>query len=145
MSASFQFTIKHVEQKVRQQGRQRAALRRSFRRFMQAIPIKDTCFQKMPDQPHYSGIPNSLFHLAHQLVMIHPIKELFQINVHHPVVSRAQVFLCSGNRLMGVPAWSEAVASCRECPIPIPLKDLHHRLLDESVQHRRNAKLTHPA
>jgi hypothetical protein len=30
-------------------------------------------------------------------------------------------------------------------PIPLALQYLHHRLLDESIQHRRDAKLSHPS
>src|ERR1039458_4877939 len=35
--------------------------------------------------------------------------------------------------------------SLRESPIPPPLQNLHHRLLDKAIQHRRDTKLSHPA
>src|ERR1700730_5981231 len=37
------------------------------------------------------------------------------------------------------------IAVFRERSIPALLQYLHHRLLDESIQHRRNAQLAHPA
>src|SRR6266852_4712601 len=40
---------------------------------------------------------------------------------------------------------SKTIAVFREGLIPLPLQHLHHRLLDESIQHRRDAKLSHPA
>ena len=33
----------------------------------------------------------------------------------------------------------------REGPIPLPLQNLHHRLLDETIQHRRDTQLAHPS
>src|SRR5208283_1224368 len=38
---------------------------------------------------------------------------------------------------------SKPVAVLGKRPVPALLQNLHHRLLDESVQHRRNAELSH--
>src|SRR5580704_1421988 len=46
---------------------------------------------------------------------------------------------------MSRPSRPEPVAAFRERPVPLPLQNLHHRLLDESIQHRWDAKLSHPA
>src|SRR5947208_3558443 len=35
--------------------------------------------------------------------------------------------------------------SCDRKTCPPPLQNLHHRLLDESIQHRRDAKFSHPS
>src|SRR5208337_706095 len=40
---------------------------------------------------------------------------------------------------------SKTIAVFREGPIPLPLQNLHHRLLDQSIQHRRDTQLAHPA
>jgi hypothetical protein len=40
---------------------------------------------------------------------------------------------------------SKPIAVVGERRVPLPLQHLHHRLLDESIQHRRDAKLSHPA
>src|SRR5438477_11823573 len=40
---------------------------------------------------------------------------------------------------------SKTVAVIGECRVPPLLQNLHHRLLDEAIQHRRDAKLSHPA
>src|SRR5215471_2059490 len=39
----------------------------------------------------------------------------------------------------------ESIAVFGKRPVPPPLQNLHHRLLDESIQHRRDAKLSHPS
>src|SRR5688572_1686407 len=44
---------------------------------------------------------------------------------------------------MSRPSWPEPIAVIGERPVPLPLQNLHHRLLDESIQHGRNAKLSH--
>jgi len=48
-------------------------------------------------------------------------------------------------RLMRGSSRSKTVAVFREGPIPLPLQNLHHRLLDQSIQHRRDTKLSHPS
>src|SRR3974390_2470333 len=40
---------------------------------------------------------------------------------------------------------SKTIAGLGERRVPLPLQNLHHRLLDETIQHRRDAKLSHPA
>jgi hypothetical protein len=40
--------------------------------------------------------------------------------------------------LLSRPPRSEPVAVIGKRPVPPPLQNLHHRLLDESIQHRRD-------
>src|ERR1700676_2829012 len=47
--------------------------------------------------------------------------------------------------LVGRPSRPKSVAAFRERPVPVPLQNLHHCLLDEPIQHRRDAKLSHPS
>src|SRR5438094_937834 len=42
-------------------------------------------------------------------------------------------------------ARSKTVAVVRERRVPLPLQNLHHRLLDQTIQHRRDTKLSHPS
>src|SRR5215472_7569721 len=48
-------------------------------------------------------------------------------------------------RLMRRTFRPEPVAMFRECRVPSALQYLHHRLLDQAIQHRRDTKLSHPA
>jgi len=46
---------------------------------------------------------------------------------------------------MSRPFRPEPIAVIGKRPVPPPLQNLQHRLLDESIQHRRDAKLSHPS
>jgi len=46
---------------------------------------------------------------------------------------------------MSRPSRPEPVAVIGKRPVPPPLQNLHDRLLDESIQHSRDAKLSHPS
>src|SRR5579863_315080 len=55
------------------------------------------------------------------------------------------VLLRLGHCLMCRAFRPESVTVFGECWVPSALQNLHHRLLDESIQHRRDAQLSHPA
>jgi hypothetical protein len=74
-----------------------------------------------------------------------PIKELLQIEIYHPALACGDVLLRLGHRLMCRAFRTKPVAVFGECRVPSALQNLHHRLLDHSIQHRRDAKLSHPA
>jgi len=42
--------------------------------------------------------------------MVHPIKELFQINVDHNAKAFPSILLCLEHSIMSTPAWAEAIA-----------------------------------
>jgi hypothetical protein len=44
----------------------------------------------------------------------------------------------------GMKVWPEPMPMTGRRPVSPPLQNLHHRLLDESNQHRRHAELSHP-
>src|SRR6202022_4641340 len=81
----------------------------------------------------------------HQFVVIDPVKEFFKIQVYHPAMACGDVLLCLGYRLMRRAFRPEPVTVFGECGVPSALQNLHHRLLDQSIQHRRDTKLSHPA
>jgi hypothetical protein len=54
------------------------------------------------------------------------------------------VLLRLSHGLMRRPPRSEPIAVLGERRVPLPLQDLHHRLLDEAIQHGWDAKLSHP-
>jgi hypothetical protein len=59
-------------------------------------------------------------------------------------MSLSDVTLRLRHRLMRGAARPEAIAVLTERRVPPVLQHLHDRLLDEPVQHRRNAQLAHP-
>jgi len=74
--------------------------------------------------------------------MVYAVEELLQIKVYDPVVTLLDVLLRLHHRLMGRSPWSEPVAVLAECGVPPLLQHLQHRLLHESIHHRRDAKLS---
>jgi hypothetical protein len=77
--------------------------------------------------------------------MIDPIEKFFQIEVNHPSVTLRNVLLRLGHGVMRRSTRSKPVAVLGKRRVPLPLQNLHHRLLDEAIQHGWNAKLSHPS
>ncbi|MGF6433309.1 hypothetical protein ABIE91_008529 [Bradyrhizobium elkanii] len=76
----------------------------------------------------------------HQDVVVDPVEELFQVDVHDDGVPGRDIRLRPFHRLMRRAGRPEAEARLGERPIPIRLQHLHHRLLDDAVEHRRDAE-----
>ena len=75
--------------------------------------------------------------------MIHSIEEFLQVDIDDRAVSLRDVLLRFGHGLLCRTPRPKAVAVIRKCRVPSLLKNLQHRLLDESVHHGRNAELAH--
>src|SRR5262249_6223583 len=82
---------------------------------------------------------------CHQPVLVDPVEELFQVNVHDPVVAFSDKCLCLGHSLMGGSARSKPVAVLGERRVPAFLQDLQQRLLDQAIDNARDAELPDPA
>src|SRR6185369_10214902 len=83
--------------------------------------------------------------LSHQLVVMDSIEEFLQIKIHHPAVTSSDVLLRLGHCLMSRPSRPKPVAVIGKRRVPLPLQNLHHRLLDESIQYGWDTKLAHPS
>jgi len=95
--------------------------------------------QEYPDEFQQPLVLDSFCDLTHQFVVIDSIEKFLQIEINHPAVARGNVLLCLGHRLMRRSSRSKTVAVVGERRVPLPLQNLHHRLLDKSIQHARNA------
>ena len=125
--------------------RERTTLRCSFLRRTHQPVLHHSHFQECPDQSEHSLVGHPPCDRVHQSVVIDPIKEFLKIKIHHPAMTLCDVLLRFGYRLMRRAFRPEPVAVFGERRVPSALQDLHHRLLDKSIQHRRDAKLSHPA
>ncbi len=101
--------------------------------------------QECPDEFQQPPVFDALGDLTHQFVVIDSIEEFLQIEVNAPAVAFGDILLRLCHRLMSRPPRPEPVAVIGKRPVPPPLQNLHHRLLDKSIQHRRDAKLSHPS
>ena len=77
--------------------------------------------------------------------MVHAVEELLQIHVHHPSAARLDVALRLTYRVVRLASRPESVAVLAERGIEDRLQHLQDRLLDEPVEHGRNAQLPHPS
>ena len=82
---------------------------------------------------------------SHQHVVVDPIEEVLQVHVHHPAMTRRDVGPRPQHGLMSAPLRPKAEALFREGRVEVGLQDLQERLLDQTVQDRRNPQAPHPA
>ena len=68
------------------------------------------------------------------------IEEFLQIEIDDGVATVSDELLSGGHRLMRRASGPEPIARRREGRVPILLQHLHHCLLEEAVEHRRNAE-----
>ena len=100
MPASLQLSVQFVEHDVRQQRRQRTALRRPFvNRTHQPFSITPA----VKNARISLSIRLSLIRvasLAISSIVVDPIEEFLQIQIHHPAVAFGDILLRLGHRLM---------------------------------------------
>ena len=112
VASSFKLAVEIVEHDVAQQRRKRTALRRAlFRRTNQAI-LHHSGVQKRTDEFEQPPIGYPPGDATHQHVVVDPIEELLQIDVHHPAAALGHILLCLRHRLMGRTSRTESVARC---------------------------------
>ena len=125
-------------------GSQRSALRRPLIYRTHQPAFHHSGFQKRPDQLQHPPIADPALDSGHQFVVRDPVEKLLEIQVHTPAIAGRYILLRCLHRLMRRASGSKPVAVIGKRPVPSALQHLHHRLLDESIQHRRDAKLSHP-
>src|SRR5438477_1674818 len=145
MSSALQLTVEFVEHEVGQQWRKWTSLRSAFHTGADQSVLHHPGVQKCPDEFQQPLVFDSFGDLTHQFVVIDSVEKLFEVEINHPAVACGDVLLRLGYRLMCRSSRSKTIAVVGERRVPLPLQHLHHRLLDESIQHRRDAKLSHPA
>jgi hypothetical protein len=143
MAASGQLLIQHVEHQVGQQGREWATLWHAFVRRPDQPVRQHARAQNAADEPEKAPVADPLRHQPHQEVLVDPVEEFLQVEIDHAGVPFGDIGLGSGDRLMGGSTGPKAVARVRERRVPAWLQHLQHRLLDEAVEHRRDAEGAH--
>src|SRR5882672_10222252 len=126
-------------------GRERAALRGPLPAFLEQPAIEHTGSQISPDEPENPPIRDPRRHRRHQPVVVDPVEELGQVDVHDKPIAFDDAGLCLRHRLVSGAARPEAVAVLAECRVPPRLKPLQDRLLDHAINHGWNAEVARPA
>jgi hypothetical protein len=96
-------------------------------------------FEECPDELQQPLVYDTLGDLAHQFVVIDSIEEFFQIEINHPSVALHNILLRLSHGLMRRPIRSKPIAVVGKRRVPSLLQNLHHRLLDEAIQHSWDA------
>src|SRR5215471_14389083 len=78
--------------------------------------------------------------LSHQFVVMDSIEKFFQIKIHNPAVTRSDILLRLRHGLISRPTRPETITAVRKRLVPLPLQNLHHRLLDKSIQRGRDGQ-----
>jgi site-specific DNA recombinase len=99
----------------------RRSKRPPLRRRLEAVARQRSGFQVPVDALQHPSIHDLLLDPAHQLVVIHPIKELLEVQVYHPAIACLQMPLGLGNGLVGRTPRTEAVAPFGKGPVPCRL------------------------
>src|SRR5437667_1873457 len=145
MSPALQLTVEFVEHEVGQQRRKWTSLGSAFHAGADQSVLHHPSIQECPDEFQQPFVLDSFCDLPHQFVVVDSIEKFLQIEINHPAVTCGNVFLCLGHCLMRGSSRSKTVAVVRERRVPLPLQNLHHRLLDQTIQHRLDTKLSHPS
>ena len=104
----------------------------------QAI-LQHSCVEKRPQELEHPLVFQPFGRQAHEDIVIYPVKELFQVDIHHKAVALGDIRLRLGYRLVRRASGAKAVTVLGERPVPGALQHLQHRLLNETIQHRGDA------
>src|SRR6266566_4973220 len=72
------------------------------------------------------------------------IQKFLQVEVDHPAVTFRKIQLCLGHCLMSGSSRSKTVAVIGKRWVPPPLQNLHHRLLEKSIERSWDTEFAHP-
>src|SRR3954452_13829625 len=119
-------------------------LRSSFHARTNQSVLHHSRVQERSNEFQQPLVLDTLRYLPHQFVVIDSVEKLFQVKIDAPAIAFSDILLRLCHCWMGGSPRSKTVAAFRKRPVPVSLQNLHHRLLDQTIQHRRDAKLSHP-
>src|SRR4051812_21940200 len=124
---------------------ERTALRDSLPICLEEPVVEHARRQVAPDEPEQPPIRDACRHRGDQPIVVHPVEELGQIDIHDELIACDDIGLRLRHRLVGGAARPEAVAVLAERRVPQRLKLLQNRLPDHAINRGWNAKVARPA
>jgi hypothetical protein len=82
---------------------------------------------------------------GHETIMVHFVKELFEIQINHPLSSVLLVGKRLTHGVMGTATGTETEAVLRKSGIEYRSQHLTHGLLNQAIHHGGDAQLAYPA
>jgi site-specific DNA recombinase len=125
--------------------REWTALRRPFVSRDAHAFVHHVRLKKAADDSKQAFVGDTSGQTGHQDVVVHSIEELLQIEVHDDDSPIGYVSAGRSQRIVRAASRSETVARCREGRGHKRFQHLKDGLLDQTVDHRRDAQLSHPA
>jgi len=114
MASPFQLTVEFIEQDVRQQRRERAALRRPLLPMADNPARHDARFKVTADESEHALVFDMTFNTSHQDVVVDPVEEFLQVKFHAPTVTHRHMDAGHLDSLVSASARTKAVAVIRE-------------------------------
>jgi site-specific DNA recombinase len=108
---------------------QRSALRRPFMALDAYAVPHHPCFQEATGNAQQSLVGHVSRQPGHEHIVVHPVEELFQVDIHHDAPPLSHVFSRLLHRFVRVPPASKSVARLRKGRVHYPLQHLENRLL----------------
>ncbi len=137
----FELLVQIIQQQIGEQRRQRAALRRTLVSHGADAVLHHPRRQKAADDAQQALVADAPCQAGHQHIVVDPVEKFFEVEIDHDVMPVGDVFPGSEQCIMRSPSRAEAEARRREARIEQRLEDLQDRLLDQAIDHRRNAQL----
>ena len=126
------------EHEIAEQWRKWTTLRSPFHAGADQPVLHHPSIQECPDELQQPLVLDPFGDLAHQFVVVDSIEKFLQIKINAPAVTFGDILLRLDHCLMSRPSRPKTVAVIGKRPVPPPLQNLRHRLLDKSIQHRRD-------
>ena len=118
MATPFKLAIQLIQHKIREQGREWAALRGPLPAVLEQPVVEHTGRQVTPDEPKHSPVGHARCHRGHQSVVIDAVEKFGQVNIYDEPIAFDDVGLRLRHRLVSGAARPEAVAVLAECRVP---------------------------
>src|ERR1035441_1419575 len=144
MPPPLQSPIQTIQVDIRQQRRQRPALRRSLLAPDHYPLHHGSPPQVFPYQMQHPLVPDHFRDPAHQNVVIDVVEKLGDVHVHHPVPTSLRILLCGSHGVLCPAPWPKPVTMLAEVRIENRRHHLQQHLLYEPILYRRYPQHSRP-
>ncbi len=145
MAPFLQLLVEVIEENVAQERGQRAALWSSLDDWLDQTIFENASFQELSDQLQSTLILDFAGHPRHKDVVVHSVKEAFQVDIDNPSEPLGNKLSRLQHRILRAPTRTESKAPFREPWLENRSQDLHQRLLHETVEYRGYSQLPESA
>ena len=133
------------QQEIGQQWGKRTPLGRPLPSLPADAPAHHARLEEAAHDAQQAFVVKAPGQAGHQDIVVHPVEDLLQIEIDHDVVALGDAAARLGKRGMRPAPRAKAEARPRKRRVEDRLEDLQNGLLHQTIDHRRDAQLPHPA